>query len=48
MEQGAREIIREHEEKLKGSREQRDIKKGAVKIGKGASAEKWKGVGRTG
>ncbi len=27
MEQGAREIIREQEEKLKGSREQREMKK---------------------
>ncbi len=34
MEQGAREIIREQEEKIKRSREQREMKKGAVKIGK--------------
>ena len=40
MEQGAREIIREQEEKLKRSREQRDNEKGAVKIGKKRSGRR--------
>ncbi len=40
MEQGAREIIREQEEKLKRSREQREMKKEQCKIGKKERAPK--------
>ncbi len=40
--------IREQEGKFKRSREQREMKKEQGKLVKGASAEKWKGAGRTG
>ena len=32
MEQGAKEIIREQKKNMKGSREQREMEKGAMKI----------------
>ncbi len=49
MEQGAREIIREQEEKLKRSREQREMKKEQWKLVERSERQKtWKGAGRTG
>ncbi len=48
MEHGAREIIREQEEKLKRSREQREMKKEQCKLVKRSKCQKWKGAGRMG